>query len=74
MFRKTHLGYAETVICFIVDMNSGGFVTGSCAGNTLMYSQSKAFTEAIINLFFGNNGLSKEELIQEFKENGVSTL
>lgn len=60
-FYKTFLGEITTYICFIILRSTGGFVIGLSSGkNTLGDELNKAFSEAVINLYFGSGGTESQ--------------
>ncbi len=74
LFYKTYLGIQDTYLCFLVNTETGGFALGLSSGKTSKENISKAFSEAIINLFLGHQGKSREELIQDFECEGLTSL
>ena len=73
-FFKTYLGLQETYVCFLVNLQTGGFAVGLSSGKLAEQNFIKSFSEALINYFLGNQGFSKEELLADLKVNGLSSL
>lgn len=71
---KTRLGFVETTLAFLVDQKTDGFALGLSSGRGSKEDVFKAFLEAAINLFFGNEGKSEEELISRVKGGGIRSL
>ena len=74
LFFKTTLGKIRTVICFLVNKNTGGFVVGLSSGKPVTQDIHKAFTEAIINLFCGDLTLSEKDLKKNLEDQGLNNL
>lgn len=73
-FGKTFLGEQDTIITTLIDTKTQGFALGLSSGRGTQKDIEKAFLEACINLFFGDCGRSKNELLNQIKEEGISNL
>jgi hypothetical protein len=73
LFYETTLGFEKATVCFIVDKSSGGFAIGLSAGRGSL-DLEKSFQEAIINFELGGYGFSKEDLLKDYDENGLTSL
>lgn len=73
-FGRTFLGEQEAIVSTLIDMNTGGFALGLSSGRGTAKDIEKAFLEACVNLFFGDCGKSKDELINQVKAEGVGSL
>ncbi|MGK5088801.1 YcaO-like family protein [Bdellovibrionota bacterium FG-2] len=71
---KTYLGFISTTLAFLIDEKTGGFALGLSNGRGGKEDTQKAFIEAVINLFFGNEGKPTEELLSRVKKHGVRSL
>ncbi len=71
LFRITFLGHQKTVACFLVNEETGGFALGL---SNNQFDLFKAFSEAIINYFLGNQGENSSELLSDLHEKGLSSL
>ncbi len=72
-FCKTHLGFFPTTLAFLIHQKTGNFALGLSSGRG-GGDLNKSFLEAAINLFFGNEGKTTEELLQHLKDHGVVSL
>ncbi|MGZ3771786.1 MAG: hypothetical protein ACXVCP_17115 [Bdellovibrio sp.] len=73
-FGKTFLGEQQTIITTIMDLKTRGFALGLSSGRGNKKDIEKAFLEACINLFFGDCGKSKNELLNQIRMEGISSL
>ena len=73
LFKSTYLGFQKTIICFLINKKTQGFVIGLSSGKG-QYDFFKAFEEACINLFLGGSGESPKESVDRIKKDGVNTL
>jgi|GEM_PF-5928648 len=74
LFFKTFLGVQETHLCFLVDIQTGGFALGLSSGKSYTENITKAFSEAAINYFLGHQGKSKDELLKDLENEGLCNL
>ncbi len=74
LFFKTFLGHQETYVCFLINKETGGFAIGLSSGKTHSENMKKSFSEALINYFLGNQGKTKEELLNNLESEGLSSL
>ena len=70
---KTTLGHKETYLCFLQDLKTTGFALGLSSGRG-SYDIEKSIQEALINYFFGHQGVSAEKQIEIIKNEGVKSL
>lgn len=70
---KTYLGSKETVICFLKDNKTNGFALGLSSGRDHL-DREKAIQEALINYFFGHQGVSIDDQILTIKKEGIRSL
>ncbi len=73
-FGKTFLGEQETIIATLMNIDTQGFVLGLSSGRGLQKDLEKAFLEACINLFHGDCGRSKNDLLMQIEKEGITSL
>lgn len=73
-FFSTYLGHQVTTVCILMQKSDRGFVVGLSCGKGAGRDSEKSLLEAIINYYFGHEGLSKEESISRIETNGFKRL
>lgn len=73
LFRKTTLGLKEAHLCFLIN-ERGGFTLGLSSKDVAHDAIEKAFSEALINEFFGQGSLSSEVMDQDIREGKLISL
>lgn len=73
-FGKTFLGEQETIIATLMNIETQGFVLGLSSGRGLKKDIEKAFLESCINLFHGDCGRSKHDLLEQIQKEGIASL
>jgi hypothetical protein len=73
LFYATTLGFEKTIACFIVDKKTGGFALGLSAGRG-KFDIEKALQEEIINFELGGYSFSREQLLADYDQNGLTSL
>lgn len=64
LILSTNLGYRKTYVCFLVN-SRGGFTIGLSAKENECEAVEKAFTEALINEFFGHANVNANKIHEE---------
>ena len=71
LLKETRLGFKKTRLAFLVNRSTGGFALGLSSGRGASGDVDKSILEAVINLYFGNEGRSESELIDDVKRHGL---
>src|SRR5665213_697052 len=71
---RTYLGLEETYVALVINRKTKGFVLGSASGRAALSGMTKATLEAVINLFFGNYGITTEVILENLKIEGCNSL
>lgn len=74
IFAVTTLGFSQATVCFLINKSNLGFVIGLACGRSETDNAQKAFTEALINLYFGGYGKPKNEQQEDLQTNGLTSL
>ncbi len=73
-FYKTFLGHKVTTACFIIQREERGFVVGLSCGKGESRDSEKSLLEAIINYYFGHEGITKDRAIERIQNHGFKRL
>ena len=74
LLGETYLGVEKTIVCFLVEEKTQGFVVGCESNGDDAFKKEKAVQEALINLSFGDQNDNFDQATARINNYGINTL